>query len=575
MRAAWLWLAAAMVLILGGGLLAHAVQTAGGTAVAEVQFAGDRRTRIAGLLYTPSSATAERPAPAVLLSHGYINTREMQSAFAIELARRGFVVLAMDMPGHGHSDGVVGANDFGGAVALRYLKSLPQVDPANIGLAGHSLGGGPVVGAAASDPDGYKASALVGSTPAIGAVFGSQAQAELRNLSVVFGAYDEFAPLMWQVEKGAGIARSKALMDLFGTAEPVVEGRLYGDPAAGTARVLHVPPITHPWEHFSAAGVGPVVDWFQQRLEGEAAPRPPGEQIWFWKEVGTLIAFVGFVMLLLATFRLLLAAPWLSAMSAPGEPVRECRDRRWLLAFVLTAAVPAITFFPLMKLGMLFFPNRVFPQWVANQLVVWALANALITFVLAVFLKGGRPSFRADWPRSVAIALGTLGAGYAALLLADALFEIDFRFWVLALKAPDARQAVAAAAYAPLWILFFLVALRALNANLALKGQGALAQSATYALALSLGFVLLLTVQYVSLFATRVLAIPSEPLNTIIAIQFVPLLAIVGVIAALTWRWTNAYLPGALICGLLVAWYVSAGTAMHWSPGFQLPMPGR
>jgi hypothetical protein len=51
------------------------------------------------------------------------------------------------------------------------------------------------------------------------------------------------------------------------------------------------------------------------------------------------------------------------------------------------------------------------------------------------------------------------------------------------------------------------------------------------------------------------------PLSTIVAIQFVPLLAIVAVIATFTWRRTGSSLPGALICGMLVTWYVAAGTA--------------
>ena len=42
------------------------------------------------------------------------------------------------------------------------------------------------------------------------------------------------------------------------------------------------------------------------------------------------------------------------------------------------------------------------------------------------------------------------------------------------------------------------------------------------------------------------------PLSTIVAIQFVPLLAICAVIATFTWRRTGSSLPGALICGLFV-----------------------
>ena len=71
--------------------------------------------------------------------------------------------------------------------------------------------------------------------------------------------------------------------------------------------MLDNPPVTHPWEHFSRAGVGGAVDWFQKTLTGEANPLPPADQIWLWKEIGTAIGFAGFVCLLIGTFELLLA----------------------------------------------------------------------------------------------------------------------------------------------------------------------------------------------------------------------------------------------------------------------------
>lgn len=573
MRKTWLPFAAGVLLILAGSLLAHTIQTSGGVTVEDVRFPGDKGTTLSALVYTPPGASAAEPAPAVLVSHGYINTREMQSAFAIELARRGFVVLAMDQSGHGYSTGIVGSNDFGGPAALRYLKSLPQVDKANIGLEGHSLGGGPVVGAAASDPDGYRSVVLEGSTPAIGAVFGGQAKADLRNLALVFGGYDEFAQLMWQVEKGSDVETSKALQALFGTTAPVVEGRIYGDLGAGTARVLHNPAITHPWEHFSVAGVAPAVDWFQKTLDGEANPLPPTQQVWIWKEVGTLVAFAGLAVLMLGTFQVLLAAPWLSSLARPAAPASEGRDRRWWLAFVLTATIPAITFFPLMKVGQLFFPMAGFPQWITNQLLVWALANAAITLLLGLVLKAAKPAFATDWLKSAVIAVATVAVGYASLALVDVLWHVDYRFWVVGLKPLDGLHLSYALAYLPLWTAFFLVATRALHANLGRKGEGR-GQYLFAALAMSLGFVVLLSIQYASLFATGVLAM-AEPLNTIIGIQFVPLLAIVGVIAVFTYRRTNSYVPGALICALFITWYVVSGTATHWSPDFQLPIPGR
>lgn len=52
-------------------------------------------------LYTPKTATAETPVPGVLLLHGYQNDHETCAAYAIELARRGAVVLCLDEYGHG------------------------------------------------------------------------------------------------------------------------------------------------------------------------------------------------------------------------------------------------------------------------------------------------------------------------------------------------------------------------------------------------------------------------------------------------------------------------------------------
>ena len=56
-----------------------------------------------GLLFVPKSATPTNKAPAVVLTHGYLNNREMQLPFAVDLARRGFVVLAIDREAHGNN----------------------------------------------------------------------------------------------------------------------------------------------------------------------------------------------------------------------------------------------------------------------------------------------------------------------------------------------------------------------------------------------------------------------------------------------------------------------------------------
>lgn len=558
----WLLFGCGGAMILAGSTLAHLVQTRGDVTVRAVRFPADSGLMMSGALYAPRTATAEHPAPAVLVSHGYINTREMQSAFAIELSRRGFVVLAMDMTGHGSSQGRVGTQDFGGPAALAFLRSLREVDTLNIGMEGHSLGGAPILAAAAAMPNGYRSMVLVGSTTGVFGRAGAGTPTFPRNLAVIFGQFDEFAMVMWQVRKGADVGSSDRLRTLFGSADAVVADRRYGAAESGTARVLHLPPVTHPAEHFSRIAIAQTVSWFQHTLDG-ATTRDPMQQIWIWKEIGTLVAFAGFVLLLLGAFTLLLTLPLFASLNVEAVPLRSARTGRWWLTFSLTAAVPALTFYPFMKMGAFIRPTALFPQSVMNQLVVWALLNGALTLVIEGVLRRGRQRFRPVWGKSLLIAVATVAIGYLSLALSDVLFGVDFRFWVLGLRPLDGAHVRIALAYLPFWTLFFLVAMRALLSSTAIQGDPPARSYATAALAMCSGFVLLLALQYASLFATGLLLTPGEPLNTVVAIQFVPLLAIVGLIGAFTYRRTNAFAPGAFICAMFITWYIVAGTAIH------------
>ncbi|MCA3728581.1 MAG: alpha/beta fold hydrolase [Phenylobacterium sp.] len=561
------------ILIIAGSVLAFLVQGSGGVGVREARWRTPEGAVMSGLLYRPPGLEAGRRAPAVLLSHGYINTREMQSPFAIELARRGFVVLAMDMTGHGGSGGNVGAAGFGGPSALAFLRSQPFVDRDQIGLAGHSMGGGPVLAAARAEPEGYRAVVLVGSAPGL---FGPPDEVRPdfpRNLNVVFGGLDEFSALMWRTPKGTDLPGSEKLKAVFGVASPVEPGRIYGDPTLGTARRLDLPRITHPWEHFSSGGVAPAVDWMQARLEGEARPLPAGDQVWVWKEAGTLLALVGAGLLLLGAFELALGLPWLGQLRRSPEPAAAVRGIGGWLALGLTAVLPALTYLPFMKLGALWFPSALFPQWVQNQLLAWALANTVLAIVIALFLRRGRPVFSVDIPRSLVAAVLSVGAVALALAAVDRLLHVDFRFWVIGFRPLTEARWPIFLAYLPLWTLHCVIVVRGLCALLAVDGASRRLTYLTAAGVMGGGFFVLAALQYATLFATGLLLTPTEPLNVIVALQFIPLLALVGIIAVFTWRRTNSYLPGALICALFLSWYVTSGTANHWSAEYPMTFP--
>jgi len=150
MRRRWSLAIAGVILILAGGVLAWLTQTSGGIRIEDIRFKGAKGNTMSALLYIPPNATAQTPAPGILAVHGYINSRETQDGFAIEFARRGYVVLALDQTGHGYSDPPAFANGFGGPDGLAHLRSLDFVDKNNIGLEGHSMGGWTVLAAAAA-----------------------------------------------------------------------------------------------------------------------------------------------------------------------------------------------------------------------------------------------------------------------------------------------------------------------------------------------------------------------------------------------------------------------------------------
>lgn len=546
----WKLFALGWLLVLAGGALAHFIQSSGGVTVEDIRIDLGEGRELAALLYRPPGATAESPAPAILATHGYINSRETQSGFAIEFARRGYVVLAIDQTGHGFSDGPAFADGFGGPPGLAFLRSLQFVDSERIGLEGHSMGGWASLAAAATMPDDYRSIALVGSST--GEPFAARGTAIWpRNAALIFSRYDEFAPFMWATPDSRAIGASTKLQTLFGTDGRVEPGLIYGSLADGSARWLATPATTHPGDHLSPEAIADAVAWMNITLDHDTA-LANSDQIWMWKELGTLIALIGGVILLLGAVQL--ALPLIALPAAEPVAPSEAQPRRPRLAFAIAALVPALTYFPLVYLGALFVNIPLFPQNVTNQIIVWAIGNALIALIAGWRLGGFG---EAAIGRKLLVALGAVAALYAAVALSGLLFTSDLRFWIVALKPMAGHHWPIFLAYLLPFTLFFYLSQRLLLGTVA-QGSYRRAVIATVG-----GLALLLAVIYGWLFATGHVPPLIDPLFAIVLIQFVPVLAVTAIIAVFAWRRTGGVATGALICGLLISWYVVAGQATH------------
>ncbi len=555
----WWLILIGLAIVLAGAFLAQSIRTADGTIVRDIRFKGTNGTVMSALLYVPKNATPATPAPGIVAVHGYINARETQDGFAIEFARRGYVVLSLDQTGHGYSQGPAFSNGFGGPDGLKYLRSLPMVDVDQIGLEGHSMGGWTVLAAAAAMPNAYRSMVLEGSST--GAPFAQEGSPNWpRNAAVVFSRYDEFSNLMWGVPRAQDVATSSKLQTLFGTQAPVVENRLYGSVADGTARKLYQPATTHPGDHASTAAIGHAIDWFGTTLTG-GTPRPASDQIWYWKEFGTGIGLIGFVMIMLGAFDALVRLPFFASVKGTAVPAAAERDGTWWKGFAFSTLLPALLFFPTFIAAYLLLPaSHWLPQAVTTQITLWAVTSAGASLLIGRMMGRGVATHQSSWFKSTLLALATVAAGYAALLLVDMLFLTDFRFWVVAVKLPSASQWGIAAIYVVPLTLAFLVTTKSL-ANATVRSDSAGRRYMAAICTLIAGFIVLLSVIYGLLFMTGSLITAFDPLSTVIAIQFVPVLIAIAIIAIFTWQRTGSYRSGGLIAGILVTLYAVAGTA--------------
>jgi uncharacterized protein len=202
--------------------------------------------RIDGLAawYVPSRNRA-----AVVLIHGSSGNRSRVADRAELLARHGYGVLALDLPGNGESDGhSSGLGDNAQPAvetAVNYLRTRPDVDPARIAGFGVSLGGEVLLEGASHDD---RLAAVV-----------SDGAARPQDADRV-----EHSPLntgiaMAMIRGISGMRPAPSLLDVLpelegrpvlliasgGRGEEIPVNRMYADAAGSTAQLYEIPEAGH------------------------------------------------------------------------------------------------------------------------------------------------------------------------------------------------------------------------------------------------------------------------------------------------------------------------------------------
>jgi len=594
----------AIALLLISMIGAYIVQTnAGNVEIKDIRFETTTGYRMSGLLFIPSSATPENPAPAVVVSHGFFNNREMQDLNYVELSRRGFVVFSMDMYSHGHSDNTTNIGGLVGGMyeAVKMMDTLNYVDSSRIGVTGHSMGG--AASSTAVIIDGMMPHRLISS--ALLNVFDPTTVDDEGNFANVYGSADvgvlaaqyEELPLMRDIDAQGNVTppreyvynRNAQSFLHFGVDPAGLEMRqpdtMYRQIIDGeeAIRIIYFPRITHPWSHFSQRSTVHTIDFFETTLNHQSG-LSPSNQIWQLKAFFNSLGLIGVTMFLVSFAVLMVFTPFFSSLRAkePVAPVPlEKKGVCWFWGCLTAGALfGTLLYFPILTWAYNYAGSVTWIQQDPPFAVgMWAFFCGLFAIVLMVFsyllygkkngvdLKArGVTMSLATCGKTILLALIVLTVSYGWVFVADFFFKVDFRLWVLALRTFEVDKVIVAIfPYSILYLTFYVANSVAVNSfNYNDIGKKGWVNTCIIALFNALPPLVLILVQYITLRITGFKLLSDTLTQTIGGIWLFPVLIFLPVTAILArkiYRATNnPYLPG-IVNGLLVTLIAAANTA--------------
>lgn len=541
-KGAKFWLAVALIICLISSVGASLVQTGGGSIeYHDITVVTDSGNELDALLLVPENATAETPAPAIVCSHGWYNNREMQDLNYVEYARRGYVVMAISMYGHGDSEILPNGtwlndenNGNGMYDAVKMLSRMPYVDASRIGVTGHSNGGLACRESMLQDYDGLISAALIVSNDSVyydengnfANPFGS------RDVGVVACQYDEFFHRV-KGEDGRPTAPRDYLDQVtaqsflhFGQDPAELEKResetYYTEQIDGeeAIRVIFNPAITHPWAHFSKGVVTDSVHFFDAAL-GAPVKLADNDQIWQWKAVFNALGLLGFFMFIIYFAIALTETRFFSELAASGEveplPAPKGKGKAWYWGGFILCALFGMVAYP----GIYKWCNTAMPKFF-NQSATWyigmwtmlcGLFTILVLFIsykcyskangLDLAERGVKISGRKLW-KTILLSLTVVAAAYGLVFLSDYLFLTDYRLWCFAtIRAFAPFHFATIAKYLVFWLVYYIALSVATNGfNFVAYGKKGWLSTALQMFFVFIGPEIMIAVQYITFFST-------------------------------------------------------------------------
>ena len=536
-----MWLCVALALCLLSMIAASLIQTQNhNIRIKKMYWESPVGALLSADLWIPANATEDSKAPAVITVEGWYNNKEMQDAYTLELARRGYVVLTLDLHGHGNTEALPQDRLYDGAVgvdgAVQMIASLPYVDTTRIGVTGHSSGGTAANMAVALDNERE--------TPLIACVLQQAGDWQddtggdhsgdygTRSVGIIaseyddfyFGTYDEAGNMLTtpkQFLETEGAQRFLNFNEDVSTFEgPAEGGKYYTREFDGktSLRVIYRPTCIHPAVTFSSECVAYAVDFFEQTL-GAPNALPAQDQIWPVKVAFTALGLVGFFMFMISFTICLLDTEYFSLLKAQDK----------ILATPVKSTIGKLWFFGLMVVSMLFsglsyiycmrhvYSNTTefFPQTASLTIGVWSLVCGIFALVLMAvyyFAYGRSHEFSISstglcltpkklW-RTIVMAILVIVCSYAIVFFADYFFQTDFRIWTFGIKVFGADKVLIALRFLPFFLVFYVVNSISVNCFNYNTIGGEIGNVVLNGLTNSFACIVIVAVQYVYFYST-------------------------------------------------------------------------
>lgn len=577
---------------------------------------------VSGILFMPNDASASNKLPAVVMTHGYLNNRELQLQNAIELARRGFIVLTMDREGHGNYEFVDGSDTYTSLYnAVKYVYNLPEVDKSRVGVTGHSMGGCATAMALSSDLATGGRIISAGLMQGWSSFMGAGANVSVGNLKAMDDEFfyqskfaDGTASICREYLHSTGAASFVGVTGYGNTKDAIniqndgiyIGGELTtvkeGTQASAPFRVIYENNEIHPLNHFSTASAADVVNFFYTAFGTPDGHDyiASGSQTWWIKEAFSTIGLAAFFVLIFPVVSLLLTLPCFASLRKKEEldldaglpSIKKgglCGITSTVTYFASGLACMLFGGFILNKAylewGPRIFPQGTyFPQDTTGSVAGWAVICAafgltvmgVMWLVKAIVAKvassKGKETLAvgnpfacakigiADFLKTIFLAIVVIALLYLVVFINWEIWVVDFRIWTFDVKPFMIEIVPAISRYIPWFFAYYAVSAIG-NAGYRLKDLPEWATIAINAFFNAAGVLLVILIQYITFRSTGVLWQPEMNLGYIVVFPMVAVLAIATIISRIIYKKTGNIWLGAMINAILFTIITCANTA--------------